>query len=78
MTIGMLWHDNDPKASLEEKVQRAAEYYRSKYGRQPNLCFVHPSMLGSTPVRGSVEIRASKQIRPNHFWVGVDEKTFAG
>ncbi len=74
MNIGMLWQDNDPKASLEEKVLRAAEYYRSKYGRQPNLCFVHPSLVGSEPVGGAVEVRASSQVRPNYFWVGVDEK----
>ena len=45
MNIGMLWFDNDPKAGLDRKVQRAADYYRNKYGRTPTLCFVHPSML---------------------------------
>ena len=45
MNIGMLWFDNDPKAGLDTKVERAAVYYRNKYGRAPTLCYVHPSML---------------------------------
>jgi hypothetical protein len=48
MNIGMLWFDNDPKAGLDVKVERAAAYYRNKYGRKPTLCFVHPSMLPNT------------------------------
>lgn len=45
MNIGMLWFDNDAKSSLDTKIERAASYYRTKYGRTPTLCFVHPSML---------------------------------
>lgn len=45
MNIGMLWFDNDPKSNLDIKIERAARYYREKYGKAPTLCFVHPSML---------------------------------
>jgi hypothetical protein len=45
MNLGMLWFDNDPKAALDIKVERAAAYYRRKYGKTPTLCFVHPSMF---------------------------------
>jgi len=45
MNIGMLWFDNDPKSNIDLKIERAATYYRTKYGRTPTLCFVHPSML---------------------------------
>jgi hypothetical protein len=45
MNVGMLWFDNDTKAGLTIKVERAAAYYRTKYGRAPTVCFVHPSML---------------------------------
>jgi hypothetical protein len=44
MKIGMLWFDNDPKADLKIKIERAASYYSKKYGQSPNLCFIHPSM----------------------------------
>ena len=47
MKIGMLWYDNDIKAGLAVKVERAANYYHKKYGIMPTLCFVHPSMLPS-------------------------------
>lgn len=47
MNVGMLWFDNDPRLGFEGKVARAADYYRTKYGRKPTLCFVHPSMLAA-------------------------------
>jgi len=81
MNIGMLWFDNDPKAELTLKVERAAAYYRNKYGRQPTLCFVHPSMLGSpnagqdpqTSLKaGNIEVRSTRSVLPNHFWIGVN------
>ncbi len=80
MNIGMLWFDNDPKTEISSKIDRAASYYRNKYGRAPNLCFVHPSMIGSAPStngksaarNGEIEVRTLASIRPNHFWIGVD------
>ncbi len=72
MNIGMLWFDNDPKTDLPAKVNAAVAYYQKKYGRSPDVCFVHPSMLASESTRaGSVELRTSKQVLPNHFWIGV-------
>ena len=41
----MLWFDNDENTSLTDKIKRAAEYYRGRYKKEPNLCFVHPSMI---------------------------------
>jgi hypothetical protein len=79
MNIGMLWFDNDPKADLGVKIQRAAQYYREKYGVNPNLCFVHPSMLpGKTEnsngeIKNSgVEVRSNGSVLPNHLWLGVN------
>jgi hypothetical protein len=79
MNIGMLWFDNDPKAEFNTKVARAARYYHDKYGRDPNLCFVHPSMLSNghakedSPLKsGGIVIRASRSVLPNHFWIGVN------
>lgn len=83
MNIGMLWFDNDPKAEIGIKIERAASYYRTKYGKAPNLCFVHPSMLGGdavsqaaeqtvdAPKSVAVEVRASRSVLPNHFWIGI-------
>jgi hypothetical protein len=72
MNIGMLWFDNDPKADLSAKIVRAASYYKTKYGQNPNLCFVHPTMLSNIPKKPeTIEVRTSRSVMPNHFWLGV-------
>ena len=86
MNIGMLWFDNDPAAGLSVKVERAAAYYRTKYGKTANLCFVHPSMIpvaapaapqqspdGKPLTMAGVEIRSNRSVLPNHFWIGVNQ-----
>lgn len=77
MEIGMLWFDNDPKSDLASKVNRAAAYYRGKYGEEPTLCFVHPSMISDRKTRaGAISIRSSVTVLPHHLWIGVQpEKT---
>lgn len=71
----MLWFDNDPKLDVSQKIQLAADYYRKKYGKTPNLCFVHPAnmpaVLNDT---GPVEVRSSTTMLPNHFWIGVNRQ----
>ncbi len=86
MNVGMLWFDNDPRASLDVKVERAVVYYRNKYGKTPTLCFVHPSMLpnGTKAAEqnsdgkendkvqaGGMEVRTHRSVLPNHFWIGM-------
>lgn len=72
MNTGMLWFDNDPKADLNNKIQRAVDYYSKKYGQAPNLCFVHPSMLGKETLTSTkMEIKPSRSVLPHHFWIGV-------
>ena len=79
MDIGMLWFDNDAGADLVTKVARAAQYYAVKYGNDPNLCFIHPSMVlndegtGSVEEKitaGQVEVRLTSSVLPHHFWIG--------
>ena len=74
MNIGMLWFDNDAKADLTVKIRRASEYYQAKYGRKPNLCFVHPTMVNNPGQENGVEIRTTRSVLPNHFWLGVNPK----
>lgn len=75
MEIGLLWFDNDPAADLASKISRAAEYYRVKYGEDPNLCFVHPSMLAERKRSraGAVAIRPNSTVLPHHYWIGVQQ-----
>ncbi len=80
MNVGMLWFDNDPHTSLISKVQQAVEYYRRKYGREPNLCLVHPTMLQeeqrllSQSGKQGIVIRPYRAVLPSHFWIGIEEE----
>jgi len=71
MNIGMLWLDDDRKRSLEEKVRRAAEHYRNKYGRNPELCLVSENMGVTEKLVGRVEVKAVSTVIPYHFWLGM-------
>ena len=71
MNSGMLWFDNDPKTELPEKVQKAAVYYRKKYGQAPDICFVNPQMMESKKLKmEKIEVKTSPSIMPHHFWIG--------
>ena len=73
MDIGMLWYDDDAKRKLDEKVARAVEFYRAKYGVQPTECYVHPGMLaeGQPATAAGVRLRPNRTVIKNHFWLGV-------
>jgi hypothetical protein len=72
MEIGMLWFDNDPKLDLKNKVHKAAQYYKEKYGQEANLCFVHPSMTSDEKIdAGAVVVYSNSTVLPHHFWIGV-------
>jgi len=74
MNIGMMWYDNDPKTGLAAKIERAAEYYRRKYGHTPELCLVNPSMMPSRQVKtGKITVRPFRSILPGILWLGVNE-----
>src|SRR3972149_3474074 len=71
----MLWYDDDLKRSLEEKLARAIEHMRSKYGQVPELCFVHPSATSGLPgeqpivtVDGmKIKLVPQRRVLPSHF-----------
>ncbi len=75
----MLWFDNDPKTCLSDKVFKAAEHYREKYGLAPDLCLVHPSMLAEPQAQaGRVIIRPLRAVLPGHLWIGVEDRLPVG
>ena len=55
MHTGMLWFDNTPNITLKTRIEKAAEYYRKKYHQQPNLCLIHPSMMGKDQAEAGEE-----------------------
>ncbi len=77
MNVGMLWFDDDPRTALKAKIERAVGYYRQKYGRLPDVCLVHPSMLSSAPAEtfDKVTVRPNPIILPGHLWIGVEDQS---
>ena len=83
MLVGMLWLDTS-NIPLAQKVQKAADYYCKKYGRQPDMCLVHPSLFSSEHGRPGAEeqggltvnnvlVRPWRSVLPGHLWIGVEE-----
>jgi hypothetical protein len=69
----MLWFDNS-QIALDVKIQKAMDYYRKKYGRIPDLCLVHPSMLQDTKLEDrKITIRPYRPVLPGHIWIGVED-----
>ncbi|HSL28676.1 MAG TPA: hypothetical protein VK900_05700, partial [Anaerolineales bacterium] len=76
MHTGMLWFDNSQTA-LTVKIQKAVEYYHKKYGRTPDLCLVHPSMLDANQRQLEVNkltVRPYRPVLPGHIWIGIEDK----
>ncbi len=77
MHTGLLWFDNDPRTTLSVKIQKAMEYYIRRFGRNPNLCLVHPSMLDVNQIQlelGKLVVRAYRSVSPGHFWIGTEDQ----
>lgn len=79
MIRGLLWLDDDAKRTLEEKVARAVKRHDEKFGRNANVCYVHPSVLevGSNGSResmvvGDVEVKPRSSVLKHHFFVGCE------
>lgn len=73
MITGMLWFDNDQNTTLTNKIDRAAQYYKKKYGHSPDVCFVHPTMIeaaAESKQTAAMEIKASEMILLHHLWIG--------
>lgn len=77
MHTGMLWFDNDPRTTLSVKIQKAMDYYKKKFGRVPDICLVHPSMLDTGQKHfelGKLTIRTYQPVMPGHLWIGVEDQ----
>jgi hypothetical protein len=74
MHTGMLWFD-DSQTKLDIKIQKAVDYYHKKYGRIPDLCLVHPSMLKEEkPGEEKITVRPYRPVLPGHIWIGIEDK----
>jgi hypothetical protein len=72
----MLWFDNST-TTLNVKIQKAMEYYHKKYGRIPDLCLVHPSMMDNNQKHleiNKLTVRPYRPVLPGHIWIGIEDK----
>jgi len=73
MKMGLLWFDDNPKVPLATKIENAARRYRERFGRAPDVCYVHPKTLaGEKAMPAQVKVIESASVQPNHFWIGVN------
>ena len=76
MHIGMLWFDNAPNVPLLTRIEKAVDYYRKKYHREPNLCLIHPGTADvEKTVFGQMTIRTYQPVLPGHLWIGIEDKS---
>jgi len=75
LTIGLLWFDNDPTRTLEDKIVRAAQRYQKKHGHAPDTCYVNRgAMEGDKQQINGLHVVAVHNVLPHHFFVGVAGK----
>ncbi len=66
-TVYLGWFDDNPKKTVEQKIDEAVERYVSRFGRRPNLCLVNRDEVIS---HRAVEVRPAGHVHRCHFLVG--------
>ncbi len=74
MNKSLLWFDDRTGDELVDRIDRAAKHYEEKYGKSPDLCYVHPSALlgevwGVVRING-IDVVGNNIVLPNLFWIG--------
>jgi hypothetical protein len=69
---GMIWHSNDKKVSISNRVKQAVDYYEEKYKLTATICRLHPTMFAQLKVdeKPCVELRPDRSISPGLLWIG--------
>jgi hypothetical protein len=73
MQVGLMWYDDDPRKSLETKIEQAAARYCEKFGREPTACYVSTASGAAGGRRGGLRVVPLRTLRANYLWIGVDE-----
>ncbi len=68
VSLGWLWLEDDPKASLEAKIAQAAGRFQEKFGQPPRLCYVNARVLPDQQIIcGRVQVVRATNVLPGHF-----------
>ena len=70
---GLLWFDDNPTRPVGDKIERAVQSYKKKYGHSPNVCYLNPMHLkeGDANLAEDVRILPTNSVLPCHFWLGI-------
>lgn len=68
--IMMMWFDSSPKSTLEQKIDKAAEYYLNKFKTSARFCVVSRGAIHEPYVYKGIEIVDNKYVIPNTFLIG--------
>jgi hypothetical protein len=81
LVTGLLWYDGS-RRTLEDKIIRAAQRYREKYGRWPDTCYVHSRAVADLAEqklqivckpendRTMLRVLSAPNILLHHLWLG--------
>jgi hypothetical protein len=72
MDNGEIFFIADANKDLESKVLWAAQSFKRKYGQEPTLCLLHPSLLKGQQKMGSLKLEPKKSILPSYLWIGTE------
>jgi hypothetical protein len=76
MREGLLWFDNDPNRKLADKISRAVTRYQVRFGCRPTTCYLSVRDFdGQTGEVNGVQLKPASDVRPHHFWIGVEQET---
>ena len=76
MKVGMLWFDSDPTVDIEQRIMRACSFYHEKYGQEPSMCVINPTLVEGSEqgISAGIDVRPSPAVQPDYFWVGIKEE----
>ena len=65
----LVWYDENPKHSIEQKIVGAIEAFRARYGTPPNVALVSEADAAPAAVAG-VATRIERRVSRNNIHVG--------
>ena len=69
------WYDPDKKITAEMKIKQARQRYIERWGTEPTVVLVNANDV--CEVEG-LEVRVTRSVAPNTFFVGTDEPYIEG
>jgi len=72
-----VWYDDNPKKSVNAKIDEAVLRYRQKFGKNPSVCKLNEEMQpqvlelnqNESSIAG-VKVLPAKNVPQNYFWIG--------